>query len=256
MVYRFVAGIDYGQRRGTLGLAIHMAEGGDGTVGYLAQHGGESRDAWIRRVRGVSANFVILSTGEIVQMVGWAKASGSMNPYDRGDTAGFYRREFIVEVLGIHYQDPNAWSLSVEITGYRKQGPNRQQVDALYELVRECRRRFPNMVGAYGHADQTDTKGCPGTAPLMMEAWNTIGHGEFRKDVDMDLYATGGRFRSFPKGTPVFDKPGGAQTGTITDDHKVYRLTASDEKVVSGTLSWFVIDGGGDGKMAWVKAIA
>lgn len=184
---RFVQGIDYGPRKGTLGLAVHMAEGGDGTLGYLARRGRESNEAWRTRVRGVSCNFLILSTGEVVQMVGWAKASGSMNPRDRGDTSGFYQTKYIRDVLGSHYVDPNAYSLSVEISGFRAQGPNQRQVDSLVELAEESLRRFPTMRGAYGHADQTDTKGCPGTAPLMLEAWRRIGHGLFTLDGAMKL---------------------------------------------------------------------
>jgi hypothetical protein len=174
-----VAGIDYGVRKGTLGFAVHMAEGGDGTVAYLAKRASETVAQWHVRVRGVSANFVILSTGEVVQMVPWAHISGSMNPAARSDTAGFYRAEFIKQALGTHYTDPNAWSLSVEVTGYRAKGPTQAQVDALVTLIGEARRRYPQLVGAYGHADQTDTKGCPGTAPLMLGFWEAVGHGTF-----------------------------------------------------------------------------
>lgn len=183
---RFVQGIDYGPRKGTLGFAVHLAEGGDGTLPYLARRAGESDAKWRERVRGVSANFVILSTGEIVQMVPWANASGSMNPSDRGKTTGFYRTQVIKAVLGSKYIDPNAYSLSVEITGYRAKGPNAAQVEALVRLVAMARVRYPGMVGAYGHADQTDTKGCPGTAPLMLDAWSRIGHGPFPPDTSTE----------------------------------------------------------------------
>jgi hypothetical protein len=193
---RFVQGIDYGPRKGTLGFAVHMAEGGDGTLGYLARRGTESRSEWVTRVRGVSANFVILSTGEKVQMVGWANASGSMNPRDRSDTSGFYQTKYIQAVLGDKYTDPNAYSLSVEITGYRAAGPNAKQVEALVELVAESRQRFPSLRGAYGHADQTSTKGCPGTSALMREAWTRIGHGLFLPDT-----GTEAAMRLNPRGT-------------------------------------------------------
>jgi len=175
---RFVQGIDYGPRKGTLGMAVHMAEGADGTLPYLARRGTESDSAWKTRVRGVSANFVILSTGEIVQMVRWANASGSMNPADRSDTSGFYQTKFIKAVLGTHYTDPNAYSLSVEITGFRNVGPNPLQVEALVRLMAMARARYPG-IGAYGHADQTSTKGCPGISPLLLGAWTRIGHGKY-----------------------------------------------------------------------------
>lgn len=179
--YRFVQGIDYGARAGTLGFAVHMAEGGDGTLAYLARRGGESDTNWRTRVRGVSANFVILSTGEIVQMVGWSRASGSMNPRDRGPSTGFYNTRVIQDVLGGYYVNPNAWSLSVEVTGYRKDGPNAKQVAALLELVAEARRRYPSLKGAYGHADQTSYKGCPGLSDAMLTFWDKVGHGLFRE---------------------------------------------------------------------------
>ena len=151
---RFVQGIDYGPRKGTLGFAVHMAEGGDGTLPYLARRQGETDAAWKKRVRGVSANFVILSTGEVVQMVEWGHASGSMNPADRGPLTGFYNRRVLRSVLGDHYTDPNAWSLSVEITGYRAKGPNVAQADNLIQLVRQARERYPSLVGAYAEDHQ------------------------------------------------------------------------------------------------------
>lgn len=176
---RFVQGIDYGPRRGTLGWNVHMAEGGDGTVGWLAKRKTETVSQWRERVNGVSANFVILTTGEAVQMVGWDRAAGNLNPNDRSSDKAFYGRRFLLEVLGTHWTDPNAYTLSVEICGFRAEGPNRAQVETLIGLIAESRQRFPGMVGAFGHADQTDTKGCPGTAPLMREFWERVGHGKF-----------------------------------------------------------------------------
>lgn len=202
---RFVQGIDYGPRAGTLGFVVHMAEGGDGTLQYLARRNGESNYQWRTRVRGVSANFVILSTGEVVQMVGWDRASGSLNPSDRGKTTGFYNTGVIQSILGSKYVDPNAWSLSVEVTGYRSNGPNRAQVEALVALVAEARDRYPTMRGAYGHADQTSTKGCPGTAPLMMEVWRRIGHGLFTSTQTQQEYTM-----------PAFTVVNNLPTGTLT----------------------------------------
>ena len=57
---------------------VPVADGGDGTLAYLARRSRESLTDWRTRVRGVSANFVILSTGEVVQMVGWDRASVSV----------------------------------------------------------------------------------------------------------------------------------------------------------------------------------
>jgi hypothetical protein len=186
---RFIQGLDYGPRRGTLGFAIHMTEGngGIGDALYLAQRPNETDAQWKARVRGVSANFVIIEDGEVIQMVKWANASGSMNPADRSDDTGFYQSKYIKAVLGDHYTNPNAYSISVEIAGKRADGPTKAQVASLIALVAEARERYPTLRGAYGHADQTDTKGCPGTAPTMREAWDAIGHGLFPPDT-----ATGG----------------------------------------------------------------
>ena len=52
MTYRYVAGIDYGPRDGTLGLSFHMSEGGDGLPLYLARHSGEDLHQWAGRVNG------------------------------------------------------------------------------------------------------------------------------------------------------------------------------------------------------------
>lgn len=253
---RFVQGIDYGPRKGTLGFVVHLAEGGDGTLPYLARRGTETDAAWRTRVRGVSANFVILSTGEIVQMVPWASASGSMNPADRGKTTGFYRTQIIKEVLGAKYVDPNAYSLSVEITGYRAKGPNAAQVEALVRLVAMARVRYPGMVGAYGHADQTDTKGCPGTAPLMLDAWSRIGHGAFLPDTSTEdivkVYSVPGLASAvWPAGTPVHPGPTGASTGKLAAERRL--LIVGQDKPTSPTR--YLVDGGGEdpsGLMGWL----
>ena len=260
MTYRFVQGIDYGPRKGTLGFAVHMAEGGDGTVGYLAQRGTESRAEWVTRVRGVSANFVILSTGEIVQMVGWSRASGSMNPRDRSTDKAFYGARFIKAVLGEHYVDPNAYSLSVEITGYRRNGPNAKQVDALVALVEESRRRFPTLRGAYGHADQTDTKGCPGTAATLRDAWARIGHGLFLPDSSTEdevLYSVPGVITAeAPAGTPHYPTATATTPKGLTSATRRYLLVAQDRK---DSPTRYLVDGSGDapaGVMSWIKASA
>lgn len=252
---RFIQGLDYGPRKGTLGFVVHMAEGGDGTLPYLARRGTESDSAWRTRVRGVSAHFVILSTGEVVQMVRWDRASGSMNPADRGPSAGFYNAGVIMSVLGSKFIDPNAWSLSVEITGYRKIGPNQAQVEALVALVAEARDRYPSLRGAYGHADQTSTKGCPGTAPLMLEAWQRIGHGLFADPPQEDIvkvYSVPGLFSgSWPVGTPVYPGPTGPASGKLSTTRRL--LVVGQDKAVSPTR--YLVDGAGDGAsagMAWL----
>ncbi len=180
-----LAGIDYGPRRGTLGWNIHIAEGGDGTAQWLAQRSGELRSEWVRRVNGVSANFVIKSTGAYDQMVGWDRAAGNLNPSDRSTDKAFYGRRFLLEVLGDHWADPNAYTLSAELCGFRAQGPTAAQLATLEDLIAESRQRFPTIRGAFGHADQTDTKGCPGTSPAMLAFWQRVGHGLFTEEDDL-----------------------------------------------------------------------
>jgi hypothetical protein len=260
VAYRYVPGIDYGPRAGTLGFAVHMAEGGDGTLPYLARRAGETRPQWIKRVRGVSANFVILSDGEIVQMVGWTRASGSMNPNDRGPLAGFYNGSVLRSVLGAHYTDPNAWSLSVEITGYRAKGPNAAQLASLIELVAESRRRFPQMVGAYGHADQTDTKGCPGKALNMMRAWGTFGHGPFLAEDDvLPIYGVPGRWGArIREGQALREGPGESypKVTTANPDH-IYELVGANDP--GGNATYYLLDhtgaSGSTVPMTWVNGL-
>ena len=246
---RFVQGIDYGPRKGTLGFAVHMAEGGDGTLAYLARRRGESDADWRRRVRGVSANFVILESGEVVQMVDWTHASGSMNPSDRGPATGFYNTRVIQDVLGGHYVDPNAWSLSVEITGFRARGPNVAQADNLVQLIAQARDRFPTLVGAYGHADQTDTKGCPGMSAVMLEAWRIIGHGRFAGDDMPPIYATPLFSAIWPKGTPVYEDHAGSAAGALPEPR---RLTVRAGNLEVPTR--YMVSGADKGEMDWVPA--
>lgn len=164
---------DYGAFRKTVrGFGIHMAEGG-GTVGYLDNKG-------TAPARGVSVHFVIEYTGRIVQMLPLNHASGAFNPDDRSTEKPFYGPGVLKRVLGDDWYDPNAVSITVEIEGFAKDGPNDKQIASLKTLYAQLRAHVPTMVGAFGHADQTDTKACPGTSLKMLTAWDTIGgHGVF-----------------------------------------------------------------------------
>jgi hypothetical protein len=183
--YPFRQGIDYGPRQGTLGLAFHMSEGGDGLVSYLARRADETVTQWRTRIRGVSANACILSDGTVWNMVDWSHAAGSMNPADRNpDTTGYYNGTVIKAVLGSHYVDPNTWSIAAEIAGFRADGPTDKQVDAAIAWALDMKSRFPTLRGAFGHHDQTDTKGCPGTTANMKAIFAGIGgHGLWETDV-------------------------------------------------------------------------
>jgi hypothetical protein len=251
-------GIDYGPRKGTFGFAVHMTEGngGIGDVIWLAKRSTETIAEWKIRVRGVSANFVITKDGTVYQMVGWSRASGSMNPRDRSDSTGFYRQAVIVQVLGTHYTDPNAYSISVEVAGKRAEGPSDAQVDALIDLVNEARERFPTLRGAYGHADQTATKGCPGTSANMLRFWNSIGHGLFLPDTstppgdDVAQFTVPGRWIArFAQGSGYYDKPDGARIGDIVVG-KFYDLILQDDEA---SPDWYLLDGGSAGIPRWAR---
>lgn len=177
--YPFRQGIDYGPRKGTLGIVLHMSEGGDNLVSYLAKAPGETDAQWRTRIRGVSANACFLSDGAAWQMVNWANASGSLNPADRNPaTTGYYNGTVIRAVLGPNYVDPNTWSISAEIAGRRADGPTDAQVRAVIAWGKEMAAQFPTLRGAYGHNDQTDTKGCPGTTANMKAIFDGLGgHG-------------------------------------------------------------------------------
>jgi hypothetical protein len=253
-------GIDYGPRKGTFGFAVHMTEGngGIGDVLWLAKRSSETIAQWKTRVRGVSANFVITKDGTVYQMVGWNRASGSMNPRDRSDSSGFYRQAVIVQVLGTHYTDPNAYSISVEVAGKRADGPTDAQVKSLISVIGQARAKFPTLRGAYGHADQTDTKGCPGTHANMLRFWDTVGHGLFvplptppdtaTGDDDVPNYAVPGRWMArFKAGAYYVDKPAGERAGDL-DPGKFYDLVAQDQEA---DPAWYQLDGGSAGPMSW-----
>lgn len=191
--YRFVQGIDYGPRDGTLGLSFHMAEGGDGTLGYLRRHAGEDLWEWAQRVNGVSCNALLLETGEVVQMLDWSHASGNNNPDDRAGEYGYYGHHHLVDVLGDHWPDPNTWQISMEICGYRgggapvpdgvTPGPNDKQVAAAIAWGKDMIRRWPSIRGTNGHHDQSP-KACPGLTANMKAIFEGLGgHGLWPKEV-------------------------------------------------------------------------
>lgn len=73
----------------------------------------------------------------------------------------------------------------------------------------------------------------------------------FQGDAMPDLFGTGGKQRTFPVGTPVYDKPNGTQVFTIKDANVVYRLAMQDK---ADDPAWYLLDGGGEGKAGWVKS--
>lgn len=163
---------------------------GNGTyadVQYLMRRTGETVAAWHTRIRGVSAHVVITDDGTVYQMVDFDHAAGSFNPNDRqGATTGYYHWPIIRDVLGTSYIDPNACSIVAEIAGKRATGPNDKQVRAAIAWANDMKNRYPTIRGAFGHADQTDTKGCPGTTVRMRSIFDAIGgHGRWKDNPDM-----------------------------------------------------------------------
>jgi hypothetical protein len=204
MSYPFVAAYwdTYGARKGpTLGIGLHMAEGG-GTVGYLDKIG-------TIPPRGVSVHAVCDRAGVVTQMLKWGDASGSLNPADRSTEKGYYGHSVLLAVLGSWWTDPNSAIVSMEIEGYAAAGPNALQVPAVIAWGLDMRRMFTTIRGAFGHADQTDTKGCPGTTPAMKAIFAGLGgHGLFVKPPVVPVVAGDPPMHSFttkPIGSAKFD---------------------------------------------------
>lgn len=171
-VYPYVASYwdNYGPRERTLGLMLHMAEG-SGTVGYLDKNGKIPP-------RGVSVHFVCELSGRMVRMLNLYDVSGSLNPNDRSTDKAYYGHSHLVDVLGDYWFNPNQAVISIEIEGFARTGPNAAQQKALVQWAADMVGQFPSIRGALGHADQTDTKGCPGTTPEMKAVFASIGgHG-------------------------------------------------------------------------------
>jgi hypothetical protein len=179
MTYRMVpARYDYGVRKGpALAFVVHLTEG-DGSmsdVNYLAN----------QPLRGVSVHYVIVNTGEIVQMLPESHASGSINPnelrttndaaYTSPDGAKVtYGASVRKAILGVWDRDPNSAVISCEVGGHAVDGPNKAQSEALARLVADVRTRHPSLA-TLGHRDFTSTKGCPGHRVL----WASLGgHGK------------------------------------------------------------------------------
>lgn len=178
MTYPFVpAKWDYGPRAGpALGLMYHMAEGG-GTVHYLSKTGGV--------LRGVSVHAVCELSGRVVQMLPWSHISGSLNPADRSSDKLYFGHQHLVDVLGPKWTDPNTVVLSMEIEGFANLGPNHAQVDAAVAWGEDMKSLFSSLRGALGHADQTDTKRCPGTTLAMRLIFEGVGgHGLWHPSSD------------------------------------------------------------------------
>lgn len=177
--YPWRKGLDYGPRKGTLGLSFHMTEGSGGypDVAWLTQKSGESKATWAARVSGVSAHIVLTSDGTPYQMVPFDNSSGNLNPNDRAGEYGYYGGHHLRDVLGSGWTDPNAYTLSMEIAGKRADGPTNAQVTAAIAWANDMKARYPSLRGATGHHDQSP-KECPGLTPNMRAIFDGVGgHG-------------------------------------------------------------------------------
>jgi hypothetical protein len=176
MSYRYVqAKYDsYGNRTATKALVVHMTEGSgtEADVDYLANN----------PLRGVSVHFVIVKTGEIVQMLGWNRIAGSINPNElrTTDDPPYTSPDGARVVYGATLRDAimgswiNGGLLAVEVGGKAVDGPNQAQSEALVRLLADVRTRYPSLP-VLGHRDFTSTKGCPGHKVL----WASLGgHGK------------------------------------------------------------------------------
>lgn len=191
---------DYGPRKGTIALVLHMTEGnGDiGDVNYLAGN----------PARGVSANFVALHDGTIWQMLPIDHTSGSLNPSARSTNKAFYGRDYLLEALpGNLWKDPNPYVISIEIGGKAADGPTDIQTEAVINWAYDMMNRYPTLTGIFGHADQTDTKPCPGTSANMRSIFNTLGHGSLFVP-QAPITATVPALVSYPQNTVIYDLDG------------------------------------------------
>jgi hypothetical protein len=174
MTFPFVQAFhDLGPRKLPIrGFTIHMAEGG-GTVGFLSR---KNRD-------GVSVHYVIDRAGGITQMLLEDHMHSSIRIHNKNgasairrtdDPDGIFGRTAALAVLGdradtVATLGPNHSTLSVEIEGFARDGPNTAQQDALEVLVADIRTRFPD-IGLLGHRD-FNIKGCPG----KLIPWERLG---------------------------------------------------------------------------------
>jgi hypothetical protein len=184
MANKFVqARIDLGPAKGPrLALMYHMAEGGN-TVNVLSLPITPKRNP-----RKVSVHGVINRKGVFTQMLDYSHMHSSLNPDDRSTKKTFFGVGHLKAVLGEWAivgpkLGPNHATLAVEIEGFAKDGPNPAQVATAIAWGLEMREKFPSLRGALGHADQTNTKECPGTSAAMREIFDAVGgHGLWEEE--------------------------------------------------------------------------
>jgi len=222
----------YGNRRGpALALVYHMAEGNN-VWRYLSTG---------NIARGVSVHFTVEADGEIVQMMGLNRISGSVNPDTiRVTNDAYYGAKHAKGVLGSWWKNPNNATLSVEIAGKAVNGPNAKQVASCVKLFEALRVLYPSIV-PLGHRDFQSVKRCPGTTASMKSVFTKCGgHGlDYKKPT---APSNSGASNSTKDGGEMIVSTNGIKTTsdtvvTIKDKTKVY-FAPDDKKeafIASGT---------------------
>lgn len=223
---------DWGNRQApALGFVVHMAEGLN-VWRYLA-YGNVARN--------VSVHFTVEADGEIVQMLELQRISGSINPSTirRDDDAnGHFGASHNKYVLGSWWTNPNHATITVEVAGYNRTGPNEKQVEALDKLFTALRKKYPS-IKPLGHRDFQNVKPCPGQK-MWYKAYPAMGgHGKDFKARDMDepsggdaegkdkmifitdnITRTSTHYLEVEDGTEVFDAPDGELVRKIREARK------------------------------------
>jgi len=206
---------DWGFRRGpVLGFVLHMAEGYN-VWRYLA---------YGNVLRNVSVHFTIERDGEIVQMLGLDRISGSINPNTirkDDDANGHYGYSHNKAVMDGWWYNPNHAVITVEVAGYAKDGPNDAQVDSIERLFAYLSDRYPDMK-PLGHRDFQNVKPCPGQV-FWYKVYHRIGghgkdhkgyivtgsDGEDDKMIRGNFERTSSKYIELPTGVQVYDAPDG-----------------------------------------------
>jgi hypothetical protein len=176
-------------------------------------------------------------------MLPWSHISGSLNPADRSSDKLYYGHQHLVNVLGPKWTDPNSVTLSMEIEGYANLGPNPAQVDAAVAWGEDMKGQFSSLRGALGHADQTNTKRCPGTTLDMKLIFEGVGgHGLWHPQSGPNLgepmikapsrIGSGDVVAHIPVGTDFLDGPGGARIGECPPTMDYAGLWGPDHRAV------------------------
>ena len=246
---------DWGFRQGpALGFVIHMAEGFN-VWRYLA-YGNVARN--------VSVHFTIEQDGEIVQMLGLNRISGSINPNTirrDDDQNGHFGYSHNRAVMMGWWSNPNHATITVEVAGYQKDGPNEKQLDSIQRLFAFLKGKYP-LIKPLGHRDFQNVKPCPGQK-MWYKAYPLIGgHGkEFEgitpsdsgnagvnEMIKGDFQRTSERYVDLPEGVKVYDAPNGNVIRKTTHA-KAYDYFGY------GGGGWWAIGIWNDGSpvIAWIK---